>query len=192
MEKTKPTKSRMSVANARFYLKAQTSEIFFFILAIVIIGLLLLFGVKYIMELGTKVNQIDMLRFKTDLEGYAQEIRPVYGKWQKIPLDVPPGIDKVCFVQQETFTESPLYIQQEGICTKGHEDYNLLMCSAWQGDLTRNVFTEPFDELEVGIDVGSLEVGSAYEQYLCFDTTSGLLKIKMTGKGDRVLLEKWE
>lgn len=172
--------------------KAQTSEIFFFILAIVIIGLLLLFGVKYIMELGTKVNQIDVLRFKTDIEGYAKEIGPVYGKWQKIELDVPGGIDKICFVQHETFTESPLYIQQEGICTKGHEDYDLLMCSAWQEDSSRNVFTKPFDELDLGIDLGALEVGSSYEQYLCFDTTSGFLKIKMTGKGDRVLLEAWE
>ena len=106
----------------KFNTKAQTAEIFFFILAIVIIGLLLLFGVKYIMELGTKVNQIDLVRFKTDLEGYANDIRAVYGKWKKIEMNVPSGIDKVCFVQMKTFTETPLYIQQEGLCTKESAD----------------------------------------------------------------------
>ncbi len=172
--------------------KAQTAEIFFFILAIVIIGLLLLFGVKYIMELGTKVNQIDLVRFKTDLEGYANDIRPVYGKWKKIEMDVPSGIDKVCFVQLETFTDAPLYQQQEGICQNDSLDYNFLMCQAWQDDTTRNVYTDPFDELDLGVDLGAMEVGTADENYLCVDTTSNILKIKMTGKGDRVLVEEWE
>lgn len=176
----------------RIHLKAQTSEIFSFILAILVIGLLLLFGVKYIIELGNRVSQIDLVIFKIDIERYADEIRPVYGKWKKIEMNIPAGINMVCFVEHETFTESPLYILQEGICTKGHEDYNMLMCAAWQDDLTRNVYTKPFDELEVGIDIGSLEVGSVDEHYLCFDTSNNILKIKMTGKGDRVLLEKWE
>ena len=88
--------------------KAQTSEIFFFILAIVIIGLLLLFGVKYIMELGSKVNQIELVQFKTDLENSAEEYRPVYGKWKKLTFSVPVGILKVCFVQHETFTAASI------------------------------------------------------------------------------------
>ena len=178
--------------STRFYTKAQTSEIFFFILAIVIIGLLLLFGVKYIMELGSKVNQIDLVRFKTDLEGYADEIRPVYGKWRRIEMDVPTGIDIVCFVQLSTFTESPLYIEQEGLCQKDDSDYDFLMCQAWQSDTTRNVYTQPFDELDVGISLGALEVGDANTNYLCIDTSSNSMKIKMTGEGNKLLLEEWE
>ncbi len=179
--------------NKRVYSKAQISEIFFFILAIIIIGLLLLFGVKYIMELGTKVNQIDLVQFKVDLEGYADEIRPVYGKWKKIELFVNTGIERVCFVQHETFTAKLLNIQQEeGICIKGHKDYNLLMCNAWIDDSSRNVFTDPFDKLDIGINLGTMEVGDADTNYLCIDTTTNILKIKMTGKGDRVLVEKWE
>ena len=176
--------------------KAQTAEIFFFILAIVIIGLLLLFGVKYIMELGTKVNQIDLVRFKTDLEGYAEEIRPVYAKWKKLEIDVPAGIEKVCIVQHDTFTASPLYIQQEGLCQKDHEDYNFLMCNAWQEDTTRNVYTDPFDELDLGINLGAIDVEdtdfSSDTNYLCFDTSAHIMKIKITGKGDRALIEEWE
>lgn len=171
--------------------KAQTSEIFFFILAIVIIGLLLLFGVKYIMELGSKVNQIELVQFKTDLENYADEYRPVYGKWQKLTLNVPAGILKVCFVQQETFTNAAIYHEQEGLCQKEHEDYNLFMCNAWQDDTSRNVYTDPFDELEVGIDMGAIEVGTVNQNYLCVDTSDHILQIKMTGFGDRVLVEEW-
>ncbi len=185
-------KSCTNEVSTRLYTKAQTAEIFFFILAIVIIGLLLLFGVKYIMELGTKVNQIDIVLFKTDLESYANEIRPVYGKWKKLEIDVPAGIEKVCFVQHETFTESPLYQQQEGICLKEDADYNFLMCNAWQEDSTRNVYTDPFDELDVGINLGAIDVGDANTNYLCIDASSHFIRIKMTGEGDRVVIEAWE
>lgn len=171
--------------------KAQTSEIFFFILAIIIIGLLLLFGVKYIIELGTKVSQIDLVQFKTDLEGYADEIRPVYGKWKKIELTIPAGIDRVCFVQFPT-TSDTFYIQDQGICQKDSADYDFLMCQAWQDDTTRNVYTDPFDELDIGIDLGAMDVGDADTNYLCIDTSSNILKIKMTGRGDHVLVQGWE
>ena len=171
--------------------KAQTSEIFFFILAIIIIGLILLFGVKYIMELGTKVSQIDLVQFKTDLEGYADEIRPVYGKWKKIELTIPAGIDRVCFVQFPT-TADPFYIKEQGICQKESADYDFLMCQAWQDDTTRNVYTDPFDELDISIDLGAMDVGDADTNYLCIDTSSNILKIKMTGRGDHVLVEAWE
>lgn len=175
---------------------AQTTEIFYFILAIIVIGLLLLFGVRYIMELGEKVEQIDLVRFKIDLEGYAQEIAPVYGKWQKLELAVPSGIEKVCFVQLETFSGMSLYKQQQGLCTKGHEDYNFLMCQAWQDDSGRNVYTDPFDELEIGIYLGPLEVSGEdiddEQYYLCAGTTDHYLHIKMIGYGDRVLIEEWQ
>lgn len=175
--------------------KAQTSEIFFFILAILIIGLLLLFGVKYIMELGNKVNQIELVQFKTDLESSADEIRPVYGKWRKLELSVPQGVEAVCFVQHDTYSAAPLYIQQQGLCLEGNDEYNFLMCNAWQDDPSRNVYTDPFDELEIGIFIEGLEVrqttamGDVY--YLCTDTSSGVLQVKMTGKGDRVFIEEW-
>ncbi len=182
--------------------KGQTNEIFYFILAIIVMGLLLLFGVRYIMELGEKVEQIDLVRFKTDLEGYAKQIAPVYGKWRKLEqLAVPSGIDRICFVQLERFDVEELktellYKQQKGLCTKGHEDYDFLMCQAWQDDATRNVYTDPFDELAIGIFLGPLEVkGKDAEEeqyYLCIDTTDHYLRIKMTGYGDRVLIEELE
>ncbi len=174
--------------------KAQTSEIFFFILAIFIIGLLLLFGVKYILELGTKINQIEIVQFKTTLEGYADDVRPVYGTWRKLEIEIPSGIDKICFVQHSTFTSRPLtaiVIQQQGLCKQDNEDYNFLMCQEWQSNTTGNVYTDPFHELETGIDLGPIEVGDADTDYLCIDTSSHTLKIKMTGKGDRTLIEEW-
>ncbi len=143
------------------------------------------------MELGTKINQIDLVQFKIDLESYAEEVQQTYGRWRKIEINVPTGIEKVCFVQHSTFTERPLYIQQQGICRKESDDYNFLMCQAWQDDTTRNVYTEPFDELETGIYLGSIEVSDADTDYLCIDTSSHTLKIKMTGKGDRTLIEEW-
>ena len=65
------------------------------------------------------------------------------------------------------------------------------MCNAWQDDTSRNVYTNPFDELEVGIDLGAIEVGTADQNYLCIDTADHVLQIKMTGKGDRALIEEW-
>ena len=66
------------------------------------------------------------------------------------------------------------------------------MCQAWQDDTTRNVYTDPFDQLDVGINLGAMEVGTSDQDYLCVDTSASRLKIKMTGTGDRVLLEEWE
>jgi hypothetical protein len=173
--------------------KGQTTQIFFFILAIIIIGLLLLFGVKYIMELGDKVDQIDVVRFKTDLEGYAEEITPVYGRWKKLELNVPIGINKVCFVQHGTFGAGYLYHTQKNLCISGSHDYNFLMCQSWQDNPTRNVYTDPFDALDVEVDLGTIAVvgTNADDYYLCIDTTDHYMKLKMTGYGDHVLIEEW-
>ena len=172
--------------------KGQTTQIFFFILAIIIIGLLLLFGVKSIMELGGKVEQIDLVRFKIDLESYAEEIGPVYGRWKKLEIDVPAGIERVCFVQYDDPEGDVWYKQYQGLCKNDNEDYNFLMCQAWQDDESRNVYTEPFDKLDIGINLGNIEVGGVDDYYLCVDTSEHYMKIKMTGKGDKLLIEEWE
>jgi hypothetical protein len=65
------------------------------------------------------------------------------------------------------------------------------MCNAWQEDTTRNVYTDPFDELDIGINLGAIDVDDSSTYYFCMDTSSGILKIKMTGKGDKVLIEEW-
>ncbi len=169
--------------------KAQAqSQAFIYILAIIIIGMLLIFGVKYIGQIMNKVEDINLLQFKTDLESDANRIGPSYGTWEKLEIDIPDGVETVCFVESADSISGG--VLSTGICDANSDDYDFRMCNAWQDDTSRNVYTVPFDALDTGIYLGEIEVDSS-EGYLCFDVGDSKLKIKMTGYGNKLKISSW-
>ncbi len=163
-----------------------TTQLFVYILAIVVIGLLLVLGVKYIGQIVTKVEEVDLLQFKTELESDAQKMKSAYGSWQKYEYNVPEGIDKICFL--ESFDQN--YLNQGGnVCDASSDDYDFLICDAWQDGSGGNVFASPMSaKIKTAIDIGEIETGVDMS-YVCFDVVASKVKIKMTGLGDKVKIE---
>ena len=177
--------------------KAQMpAQMFGYLFAIFVIGLLVIFGVKAIMSLMGTVEEVNLLAFKTDMESTAKRISPNFGKWEKVSFELPFEIEKVCFVQHVSYKDMSITKDQEGLCDGSdlnNEDYHYLMCDAWKDVQSTNVFTHPFEALQGGgIDLGPIEVFDQTnnpQHYLCVPIVAGKLNLKMTGKGDRILIQ---
>ena len=171
--------------------KAQIqAQLFIYILAIIVIGFLLVFGTRAIMDLFSTVDEIDLLKFKTDIESNAERIAPNYGKWEKFSFDVPREIEKVCFVEHENLALATK--QGEGLCDDLHPDFHFLMCNSWKDALSANVFTVPFQSLQGGsIYLGEVKVNSPSNQahYLCVPVVDGKLDLKLIGRGNHLFIE---
>lgn len=177
--------------------KAQvSSQLFMYILAIVIIGLLLVFGVKYIGMLVEKVDTINVVQFKTDLETNIEKIRPNYGTWRILEFDVPAEVSEVCFFEYGILPARP---QDTPICRQSDVDeYDYIICNAWKDYESANpdgenpnVFVKPSSVIDTDIIIGRLEI-DASNHYLCVQAVGGMIKLKATGLGDGTKIEEWQ
>lgn len=200
MKKHKDNIDSQSHRHYRTFRKAKNAQVstqlFLYILAIIIIGLLLIFGVKYIGELVNTTIEISLVQFKTDLQTNIDDIRPNYGKWRKLEITVPAEITEICFLEYDI----PQQPQTLPICLQDSEYYDYLMCNAWMdyeaqvdsgADINEfpNVFAKPSGSIKSDITIGRIETSGDY--YLCVPAIGNSIKIKAIGLGDGTQIEAW-
>ncbi len=156
--------------------KAQVqSQMFIYILSIIIIGMLLFLGIKWIAELKNTGDVIDVTRFRIDLENSFDTIRPQYGSADNYEYTVPSGIDIVCFVNTRYDN-----IGMTELCTPGNVNYSAIICNSWKDNTSSVLFSPPVEDINVGpIDMSG--------PYICFHTTTNRkIELRLVGLGDRV------
>ncbi len=152
---------------------------FVYILSIIVIGLLLFLGIKWITELRNRGSLIDVTRFRIDLENSFDTIRPQYGSADNFDYTVPDGIDLVCFVNSR-FTD----FSSTELCTPGNANYSAIICNSWEDNTSSVLFSPPVED----INVGPVEMS---EPYICFHTTTiRKIQLRLVGLGDRVRVQK--
>jgi hypothetical protein len=158
--------------------KAQVQEMFFYILALFIIGTILLLGIKYVGKILDQVETIDLVEFKTSLIDDTDIMMTKYGSWERNTYSVPKGVKTVCF-----------FTIKDGINPSCLGSLDLLMCDAWKSG-TQNVMTNPWSDTSINLTRMEVDKNDAPANYLCFDAIDGKITIKMTGKGNGVLVSK--
>ena len=158
--------------------KAQIqSQLFIYILTIIVIGVLLLFGIKWIGKILQTDEVVQQTAFVKDIEGAFNSIRSDYGSQRLEEFSAPGSVDRTCFVDSQT-TATNAY----GLCNPEHSDYDPIMCNAWRDKTSSVLFSPPFDS---SVDLGKIVVEG--HKYLCFDNTKNkLIRLKLTGLGDKV------
>jgi hypothetical protein len=145
---------------------------FFYILALFVIGTILLLGVKYIGKIIEQTKHVDLVAFKTSLTDDTDVLVSKYGSWKKATYTVPSGVKKVCFFTVDDKKRTCL------------PELDLLMCDAWESG-TQNVMTEPWSETPINLT--KMRVNSP-NGYLCFDSSDTKVTIKITGTGNGVMI----
>ena len=164
--------------------KAQMqSQMFIYLLTILIIGFLLFLGFKWIGGISKMIHKIDVSKLTRDMKSTFSEYKSRPGSWKIATFDLPDGITKVCFtdlsIQKTT-------IEHSSICTKGTKDYDALICDAWK-DKTQNVFFFPRDKVESNVKIDYIAVPKDNTKgYVCFDAVASKLTIKVKGTGNKV------
>ena len=151
--------------------RAQAQQIFVYMLTVIVIGLILLLGSRYIFKIIDQMKQVDMVKFKTTLEQEATTYRS-YGRWKNLEISVPGSIKEVCFV--DTSQDAPA--ADNPFCQERR-----LLCDAWK-DKTQNVITEPFI-VDTPIDIGDIKLKnpSTSNSYLCVPVVGGKIHVQFAG-----------
>ncbi len=172
--------------------KSQTNEMFTYILGIIIIGLLLFLGVRYIMKIHNDIGKIDLLSFKTSLETTAKQYSTKYGSWTELELTVPNEVKTVCFFDiSKAVTDKAMNTKlcggsgiDEGSSELPDQTKVIELCDAWQKSASSNVMTIPF-VTDSPIFIPNLKVDSK-AGYLCKQVVAGKITVTVTGLGNGV------
>lgn len=166
--------------------RGQVNEMFMYILAIIIIGLILLFGVRYIIKLHSDIKAIDLVQFKTNVETIAGKYAYQYGSWIKEEFSVPREIEYVCFFDVEKYNPNTRICGGNLAADTNDVKKSAQLCDAWSAgkDSTKNVMTIPFIT-ETPIHIGKIDISETVG-YKCFKVTVGKFTATITGLGDGV------
>jgi hypothetical protein len=159
--------------------KGEVGQVFIYILTILIMGLMLYFGIKWIMGLILIQDEIAVTQLKIDLEDSFNNIRSQTRSSENMVFNVPSGLKKVCFLDR---TYPYLKKQETDLCTLGKDDYNPLMCNAWtSNDVDESIFFDP--PVSVAIYVKDIKVDPTEHGYKCIAIDNNKFKVKLIGLG---------
>lgn len=155
------------------------SQVFVYVLAMIIIAVILLYGYKSISMMRQKGEDIDLLSFKQDVEEEVVKMSNDYGSANIVTFKTPSGFDRVCLVDLAKNPDAALKSEQP------------LVYESW-ADGTANVFlvkdlaeefqliqqdTRPLIEME---DPG----------YLCKDIQNNRIELRLEGTGGKALISE--
>jgi len=181
----KPKKSKKPKAAKKGKKGQMQSQLFVYIISILVVGMLLYFGITWIGELTKTAEKIDATKFKVDLENSFDSIRTEYMDQRNFEYSVPSGIDRVCLL--DSFTDlqvATIY----GLCDTASDDYDPRICNIWKDNSSSIAFSPPLD---TEINLGSIIVDDP--KYMCFSSTNSRnLRLRLVGLGDKVHVYKQE
>jgi len=162
--------------------KAQIqTQVFVYVLALIIIGIILLYGYQSINSMREKGDQIDLLTFKTDIEEEVSKMSSDYGSARIITLKVPSGFSEVCFTD---LTKNP---------SQEIKDIHPLVYESWT-DNTANVFLikDLAEEFQLIEENSNYLIQIDNPGYVCIPVTNNRISIRLEGVGGKALLSQEE
>lgn len=168
-------------------------QIFVYIIAIVVVGLIIVYGYSAIKGFTEKGEQVEYITLKTNMENAFKSIVSDYGSIKRPDLDVPGKYEMVCFVQ----TERKAAADTTDLCRKDGPDdelYEPVVCSSWKIG-TDNLYLVP-DGSE-SWDVGPITIKNddkpyAGQPFICFEVNNNKINMQLKSLGDKVEISHYE
>ena len=152
------------------------SQIFIYILTIILISMILVYGYNAIQNFKERAEHVACLKFRNDLKSSVESISSDFGTVKRKELQLCLSYTKVCFV--ETFnnfnkdaplTDDPI-IKDSIISDTGKNTF-----------LIEDIAKESFYVGNISVD----------PDVLCIDAINNKISLKLEGKGNHVLLSQW-
>lgn len=163
-------------------------QVFILILASMVFILILLYGYKAISQFTQRSEQVAFVSFETDLKNAVKGVSLTFGSVRKVELTLPAKYSELCVFCSPEF--DPSWEGCDNIASTEFQELQVkhpLLVEAWNGgNSAQNVFLVPLAETSLSID--RIEVATAG---FCTPITGGRVMLKLTGKGDRALVEPW-
>lgn len=150
--------------------KSQLSNIFVYLLTIIVVSFILIYGYTQIAKIREQGKKAAYIKFETEL-GSIVETSISYGNVRLEEVEVPAGYREVCFVSSYPSILSSLSGTNHPIIENSVESKakkNIFLVEK----ITKESFF--IDKIKVSGDL------------ICIPNTAGRLRIKLEGKGDHV------
>lgn len=149
-----------------------SSEVIGYTLTIVIVGVILVMGYKYISTTKKTIDKGELLQFQNKLSSDIKSIGRDYGTFKKITYTFPQNLEEVCFVD--------LNKKDEVISSKLVNFYPLVKDSL-KSDLNKNIFFVGATE-QHSYYIESIQLNH-YPYIHCFSSNNGKVEIGIEGLG---------
>lgn len=173
--------------------KAQVqTQIFVYVIAIVIVGLILVFGYNAIKKIGDRADEVSLIKFKSTIEGSFDSVRTSFGTVKLEKYEVPQGYEELCFVDLDiqggvnVFSlENDYPLVYEAVTTQGNNKNAFLVKGL-------DIESYEVDKINIGLSADraeDCEFNDGCEIYLCADVVNSVARVKLAGRGDHVFVK---
>jgi len=149
--------------------KAQVqTQIFIYVMALIIFSLILLYGYSSIKKIREQASSVEYIQFKTDIENTITKLGYEFGSVEIKEFNVPGNYKQVCFVE---LTGTPVI----------PADYPIINNSVYT-NASDNVFLVK-NIAEESFRVNGLNIAGGFH---CFNISKGIIGIRMESLGSAV------
>jgi|SRR3989344_5111575 len=150
------------------------SQIFVYILTIMLISFILIYGYNAIQNFKKRAEQVSCLKFKNDLQNSIESVLSDFGTVKRKELQVCSGYPKVCFVESVESPNLP-------------KNIDLIIKDSVLSNTGRNVFLVE-ETAKESFYAGKISVEP---DVLCIKSVDNKINLRLEGKGNHVLLSQW-
>ena len=171
-------------------------QIFIYLLTILIIAFILIYGYNAISSFKCRTEQVVSLKLSQDLKSSVERITPDFGSVIKKEIDIG-SASEICFVESyRSFNPSFAVSNSDGTLVAADP----IIKDSIQSGSDKNIFliekstTNSCKSIPNSFYGGKISVDSSSSvtfNVLCIKSVNGIAILKLTGKGDHALVEKW-
>lgn len=150
------------------------SQVFVYILTIILIAFILIYGYNAIQSFRKRADQVACLKFKNDLTNSIELVSNEFGSVKRKDLELCGNYKKVCFVES---IENPNIPNNADPIIKD----SILSNAGKNVFLVEDIAKESFyaGKISVNPDV------------MCIKTANNKVSLRLEGKGNHVLISQW-
>ena len=155
------------------------AQVFVCVLAMLVIGMVLLYGYRSIATMQERAKQVDILTLKNDVIKAVEKVSNDYGTVRAPTFNIPKEYTEICFIDIDH--SPPAELQSE----------HPLIYEAWE-DESANVFIVK-DLVDESFMVGESDSSLIHienPRYICFEIINGRVKVKLEGTGGKAKLSQ--
>jgi hypothetical protein len=166
-------------------MKGQTQQVFIYIMVILIVGAVLLFGFKSINDIIKKACEVEEVTFKMQLKDLIEK-NTDYGTISQKTINSPCGYEKLCIIDSSVIIHPETYVDNNGpgpIATINPN--NQLIVNEVAAGTGNNVFLLKGDEITplYSLDMIVINDNQGYN-YTCLTAKGGEFYLNLEGIGN--------
>ena len=154
------------------------SQVFVYILALLVISLILAYGYRFVHNFQQRANQVSCYKFENDLKNAVQRLSSDYGAVERKDLELCSPYEEICFV--ESFGTPSMPNNVDPVIKSDISSH--LATKDWDNVfLMENVAKSFFDAGKISVE----------PNVLCLNATNGKISLRVEGKGNHVVISQW-